>query len=99
MTDFNRHPDSYHHWQLEYDGAVAHLRMNVNPEHPFRDGYELKLNSYDLAVDIELADAIQRLRPAGVDHQAGALMRKAQGGRTADPCAGTCDNGSLVRQK
>lgn len=62
MTDFNRHPDSYHHWQLEYDGAVAHLRMNVNPEHPFRDGYELKLNSYDLAVDIELADAIQRLR-------------------------------------
>ncbi|HEB54298.1 MAG TPA: benzoyl-CoA-dihydrodiol lyase [bacterium] len=62
MTDFHRHPDSYHHWQLEFDGDVAHLRMNVDPDHPFREGYELKLNSYDLAVDIELADAIQRLR-------------------------------------
>ncbi len=62
MTDFNRHPDSYHHWQLTIDGDVAHLRMNVDPAHPFKDGYELKLNSYDLGVDIELADAIQRLR-------------------------------------
>jgi benzoyl-CoA-dihydrodiol lyase len=62
MTDFNRHPSSYHHWQLQVDGDIAHLRMNVDPEHPFRDGYELKLNSYDLGVDIELADAIQRLR-------------------------------------
>ena len=62
MTDFNRHPDTYHHWKLEFDGDVAHLRMNVNPDHPFRDGYELKLNSYDLSVDMELADAIQRLR-------------------------------------
>ncbi len=62
MTDFQRHPDSYHHWQLQIDGDVAHLRMNVDPEHAFRPGYELKLNSYDLGVDIELADAIQRLR-------------------------------------
>ena len=62
MTDFNRHPDSYHHWQLEFDGDVAHLRMNVDPDHAFKEGYELKLNSYDLSVDMELADAIQRLR-------------------------------------
>ncbi|MEC7726681.1 MAG: enoyl-CoA hydratase-related protein, partial [Planctomycetota bacterium] len=62
MTNFNRHPDTYHHWKLEFDGDVAHLRMDVNPDHPFRDGYELKLNSYDLSVDMELADAIQRLR-------------------------------------
>ncbi|MFK7741530.1 MAG: enoyl-CoA hydratase-related protein [Planctomycetota bacterium] len=62
MTDFNRHPDSYHHWQLEFDGDVAHLRMNVDPEHPFAEGYDLKLNSYDLSVDMELADAIRRLR-------------------------------------
>ncbi|HEX5053011.1 MAG TPA: 2,3-epoxybenzoyl-CoA dihydrolase [Planctomycetota bacterium] len=62
MTDFHRHPSSYHHWQLEFDGDVAHLRMNVDPGHPFKEGYELKLNSYDLAVDMELADAIQRLR-------------------------------------
>ncbi|MCR9244773.1 MAG: 2,3-epoxybenzoyl-CoA dihydrolase [bacterium] len=62
MTNFNRHPDSYHHWDLKIDGDVAHLRMNVDPEHPFKSGYELKLNSYDLGVDMELADSIQRLR-------------------------------------
>jgi benzoyl-CoA-dihydrodiol lyase len=62
MTDFHRHPDSYHHWQLQIEGDVAQLRMNVDPEHAFQPGYELKLNSYDLGVDIELADAVQRLR-------------------------------------
>jgi benzoyl-CoA-dihydrodiol lyase len=62
MTDFNRHPSSYHHWQLQIDGDIAQLRMNVDPAHPFKPGYELKLNSYDLGVDMELADAIQRLR-------------------------------------
>ncbi|MBK8095811.1 MAG: benzoyl-CoA-dihydrodiol lyase [Planctomycetes bacterium] len=62
MIDFNRHPDSYKHWQLRIDGDVAHLRMNVDPAHPFKPGYELKLNSYDLGVDMELADSIQRLR-------------------------------------
>ena len=62
MTDFNRHPSSYHHWQLQIDGDVAHLRMNVDPAHPYKPGYELKLNSYDLGVDMELADAVQRLR-------------------------------------
>jgi len=62
MTDFNRHPDSYHHWELQIDGDIAHLRMNVNSDFPFKEGYELKLNSYDLGVDMELADAVQRLR-------------------------------------
>jgi benzoyl-CoA-dihydrodiol lyase len=62
MIDFNRNPGSYRHWQLQIDGAVAHLWMNVDAEHPFKPGYELKLNSYDLGVDMELADAIQRLR-------------------------------------
>ena len=62
MTDFNRHPDSYHHWELQIDGDIAHLRMNVDSDHPFKEGYELKLNSYDLSVDMELADAVQRLR-------------------------------------
>ncbi len=62
MTDFNRHPSSYHHWQLQIDGDIAHLRMNVDGNYPFQPGYELKLNSYDLGVDMELADAIQRLR-------------------------------------
>jgi benzoyl-CoA-dihydrodiol lyase len=62
MTDFNRHPSSYRHWQLQIDGDIAHLRMNVDPAFPFQPGYELKLNSYDLGVDMELADAVQRLR-------------------------------------
>ena len=62
MTDFNRHPDSYHHWELQIDGEIAHLRMNVNPDFPFKEGYELKLNSYDVGVDIELNDAVQRMR-------------------------------------
>jgi benzoyl-CoA-dihydrodiol lyase len=62
MTDFNRHPSSYHHWQLKIDGDIAHLRMNVDPNFPFKPGYELKLNSYDLGVDMELCDAVQRLR-------------------------------------
>ena len=55
-------PDRYHHWRLDVAGDVATLTMKVDGDHPFRPGYELKLNSYDLAVDIELADAIQRLR-------------------------------------
>ena len=62
MTDFNRHPSSYHHWQLQIDGDIAQLRMNVDPAHPYQPGYELKLNSYDLGVDMELADVVQRLR-------------------------------------
>ena len=57
------HPSRYRHWKLAIDGDVATLRMNVDPEGGQRgDDYELKLNSYDIGVDIELADAIQRLR-------------------------------------
>ena len=59
---FKAHPDSYRHWRLEFDGAVATAFMQVDPEHPLKDGYELKLNSYDLGVDIELADLVRRLR-------------------------------------
>jgi benzoyl-CoA-dihydrodiol lyase len=62
---FETHPSRYRHWELELpaDGSgVATLAMAVDERAPLRPGYELKLNSYDLAVDIELADAIQRLR-------------------------------------
>ena len=62
MIDFNRHPSTYKHWQLSCEGDTATLRMNVNPDFPYREGYELKLNSYDLGVDMELCDAVQRLR-------------------------------------
>lgn len=57
------HPDRYTHWKLKIDGAVAHLDMDVQQDQAAREGeYILKLNSYDLGVDIELFDAVQRLR-------------------------------------
>jgi benzoyl-CoA-dihydrodiol lyase len=62
MTDFETHPDRYVHWKLSVDGAVARLNMAVVEDKPHRPGYRLKLNSYDLGVDIELADVVQRLR-------------------------------------
>ena len=61
-TVLETHPSRYKHWRLERDGDVATLVMQVDADHPHRPGYELKLNSYDLSVDVELADAIQRLR-------------------------------------
>lgn len=61
-VSFQTHPDRYRHWRLEYDGEVAYLTMDVNENGGLFSGYELKLNSYDLGVDIELYDAIQRLR-------------------------------------
>ncbi len=62
MTDFETHPDRYTHWKLTASGAVARLVMAVAEDKPHRPGYRLKLNSYDLGVDIELADVVQRLR-------------------------------------
>src|SRR6188474_3916581 len=62
-TVFETHPSRYKHWKLTVDpGETATLVMAVDNDHPHKPGYELKLNSYDLSVDIELADAIQRLR-------------------------------------
>jgi benzoyl-CoA-dihydrodiol lyase len=62
MINFQTSPDQYRHWKLNIDGAVAHLSMDVQEDATLVEGYKLKLNSYDLGVDIELADAIQRLR-------------------------------------
>lgn len=62
MIDFQTDPTRYRHWTLSFDGPVATLTMDVDPAGGLMDGYELKLNSYDLGVDIELADAVQRLR-------------------------------------
>jgi benzoyl-CoA-dihydrodiol lyase len=59
---FETEPDRYIHWKLSFDGEVARLAMDVDEDRGLRPGYPLKLNSYDLSVDIELADAIQRLR-------------------------------------
>jgi benzoyl-CoA-dihydrodiol lyase len=59
---FETDPSRYRHWKLAIDGEVATLRMDVDEKGGLYEGYELKLNSYDLGVDIELADALQRLR-------------------------------------
>jgi benzoyl-CoA-dihydrodiol lyase len=59
---FARTPEAYNHWKLSIEGPVARLVMAVQEDKPLRPGYRLKLNSYDLGVDIELYDAVQRLR-------------------------------------
>jgi benzoyl-CoA-dihydrodiol lyase len=60
--DFRTAPDRYRHWKFSTENGVAYLTMDVNEDGGLRPGYKLKLNSYDLGVDIELADAVQRLR-------------------------------------
>jgi benzoyl-CoA-dihydrodiol lyase len=62
VIDFQTSPDRYRHWKLSFDGRVAILAMDVDENGGISPGYELKLNSYDLGVDIELYDAVQRLR-------------------------------------
>ena len=60
--DFQTDPSKYHHWRVAYDGPVATLFMDVDENAGLFEGYQLKLNSYDLGVDIELADVVQRMR-------------------------------------
>ena len=62
IASFETHPDRYRHWKLSFEGDLARLSMDVDEEGGYVPGYELKLNSYDLGVDLELADAVQRLR-------------------------------------
>lgn len=61
-VEFQTSPEQYQHWRVAYDGQVATLTMDVKEDGGLRPGYKLKLNSYDLGVDIELHDAIQRIR-------------------------------------
>ena len=62
VVDFDTHPSRYRHWRLQVDGQVARLVLDVDPDGGIVPGYELKQNSYDLGVDVELHDAVQRLR-------------------------------------
>jgi len=62
LVDYQTDPSRYHHWRLSFDGPVATLTMDVAEDGGLRPGYKLKLNSYDLGVDIELHDALQRIR-------------------------------------
>ena len=84
MIDFQTEPSRYRHWKLAFDGPVAPLTMDVDPNAPLLGGYELKLNSYDLGVDIELADAVTRLR---FEHpEVGAVVLRS--GNASVFCAG-----------
>ncbi len=62
MIDFQTSPDHYRHWQITFDGPIARVAMAVDENSGLFEGYQLKLNSYDLGVDIELYDIVQRLR-------------------------------------
>src|SRR5215813_9733077 len=61
-VNYQTDPSRYRHWRLSFDGPVATLTMDVAEDGGLRPGYKLKLNSYDLGVDIELHDALQRIR-------------------------------------
>jgi len=61
-VDYQIDPSQYKHWSVKYDGEVATLQLNINEDGGIRPGYKLKLNSYDLGVDIELHDALNRIR-------------------------------------
>ena len=62
MVSFSTHPAKYQHWTLKVEGDVARLKLDINEDGGIKPGYKLKLNSYDLGVDIELHDAINRIR-------------------------------------
>jgi len=62
FVTYDTHPNRYAHWKLSYDGPIATLKMDVDENRGISPGYKLKLNSYDLGVDIELSDALQRIR-------------------------------------
>ncbi len=62
LITFDRDPETYRHWSMDVDGEVATLTMTVDEDGGLRPGYALKLNSYDLGVDMELHDAVQRIR-------------------------------------
>jgi benzoyl-CoA-dihydrodiol lyase len=62
MVNFQSHPSRYQHWTLSVDGDVARLKLDINEDGGIKPGYKLKLNSYDLGVDIELHDAVNRVR-------------------------------------
>ena len=62
LVSFATHPSRYHHWKLSVDGDVARLKLDIDEDGGIKPGYKLKLNSYDLGVDIELHDALNRVR-------------------------------------
>ena len=74
-VDYRTEPSQYRHWKLSAEGALARLTLDVAEDAGIRPGYKLKLNSYDLGVDVELADALNRIR---FEHPRGALGDRHQ---------------------
>ena len=68
LVSFATHPSRYRHWSLSVEGDVARLKLDIDEDGGIKPGYKLKLNSYDLGVDIELHDAVNRIRFA-FNHQ------------------------------
>ena len=62
VITYDTSPEQYKHWRLSFDGQVATLHLDINEDGGIKPGYKLKLNSYDLGVDMELHDALQRVR-------------------------------------
>src|SRR3954451_14478811 len=84
VITFDTHPDRYRHWQLSFEAPVAPLALDIDEDAGLKPGYALKLNSYDLGVDIELHDALQRIR---FEHpQVGAVILTSRKDRVF--CAG-----------
>src|ERR1700694_6038181 len=83
-VDYRTEPSRYRHWKLSFDGPVAALAMDVAEDGGLRPGYKLKLNSYDLGVDIELADALNRIRFEHPEVHCGVVT----GGRERLFCSG-----------
>ena len=79
MIEFSAQPESYRHWRLRTEGSVAYLSLNVQEDAGLFPGYKLKLNSYDLGVDIELNDVVQRLRFEHPEVQAVVLTSEREG--------------------
>ncbi|MGH3343860.1 MAG: 2,3-epoxybenzoyl-CoA dihydrolase [Carbonactinosporaceae bacterium] len=86
-VSFQTAPDTYRHWRLDVDGEIATLTLDVDERATLAPGYELKLNSYDLGVDIELHDAVQRLRFEHPEVRA-VVVTSGRGGRDRVFCAG-----------
>lgn len=84
LIDFQTTPSEYRHWRVVYDGPVANLYMDVDENGGLHEGYKLKLNSYDLGVDIELADVVQRMRFEHPEVKTVVM----QSGKTGVFCAG-----------
>ena len=81
-VDYQTAPSRYRHWKLSFDGPVATLAMDVAEDGGIRPGYKLKLNSYDLGVDIELHDALNRIRFEHPEVRA-VVVTSAQGPRSS----------------